>query len=211
MQKTIATILLKQFQGLLFDRRRAFHRHMAINPAPSGTGGSTYHWHEGVENPEKYRVGGYHSIQLGEEYSQGRYQVINKLGHGSFSTVWLARDHEGNRYAALKVMTAAASELSSEAKIRQRLSQTNAHHPGSSSVLSLLVEFWINGRNGRHQCLVSEVVGPSVIEAREACTMACYYSRLHGILQHSLPLVWPIYIRVMFFTEVCTPLFLPLV
>ena len=45
-----------------------------------------------VEDIEGYRAGGYHPIQVGEVLRSGRYFVLRKLGYGSYSTVWLARD-----------------------------------------------------------------------------------------------------------------------
>ena len=45
----------------------------------------------GLENPAGYMSGGYHPVHLGNVYRE-RYRVINKLGFGSYSTVWLARD-----------------------------------------------------------------------------------------------------------------------
>ena len=126
-----------------------------------------YHWHEDVENLEMYSPGGYHPVQLGDEFSQGRYRVIHKLGYGSFSTVWLARDHIEDRYVSLKIITAAASKLNLEAKIRHRLRQGNVDHPGQSFILSLLDEFSIDGPNGRHRCTVSEVVGTNIADAKE--------------------------------------------
>ena len=44
-----------------------------------------------VESPHQYRPGGYHPVHLGDVYHQ-RYRVIHKLGFGTYSTVWLARD-----------------------------------------------------------------------------------------------------------------------
>jgi serine/threonine-protein kinase SRPK3 len=41
-----------------------------------------------------YGPGGYHPVRLGDTLDDGRYQILNKLGFGSFSTVWLARDEE---------------------------------------------------------------------------------------------------------------------
>ena len=41
---------------------------------------------------ESYRPGGFHPINLGGSFKIGQYCVIRKLGYGSFSTVWLARD-----------------------------------------------------------------------------------------------------------------------
>jgi serine/threonine-protein kinase SRPK3 len=44
-----------------------------------------------LEGPDRYQPGGYHPIYLGDVYCQ-RYRVIHKLGFGTYSTVWLARD-----------------------------------------------------------------------------------------------------------------------
>ncbi len=41
---------------------------------------------------EDYRPGGYHPVHLGDVFHDGQYKVIRKLGEGSYSTVWLARD-----------------------------------------------------------------------------------------------------------------------
>src|ERR1700733_4099509 len=41
---------------------------------------------------EDYRPGGYHPVLLGDVFNNGQYKVIRKLGEGSSSTVWLARD-----------------------------------------------------------------------------------------------------------------------
>jgi serine/threonine protein kinase len=45
-----------------------------------------------VEWVGNYRPGGYHPVQLGDLFHDGRLRVIRKLGEGSFSTVWLAKD-----------------------------------------------------------------------------------------------------------------------
>ena len=36
----------------------------------------------------------YLSVPLGEQFEKGRYVIVRKLGWGSFSTVWLARDRK---------------------------------------------------------------------------------------------------------------------
>ena len=43
---------------------------------------------------EDYRPGGFHPVHFEDDFKNGRYRVIKKLGHGSFSTVWLAVDNE---------------------------------------------------------------------------------------------------------------------
>lgn len=44
-----------------------------------------------AESLEYHRTAGFHPVHLGDTFKDGRYRVIHKLGHGSFSTVWLAR------------------------------------------------------------------------------------------------------------------------
>ena len=127
-----------------------------------------YNWQDNVEDLEDYRWGGYHPIQLDDEFFKRRYHVVHKLGYGRYSTVWLARDRVDDRYVSLKVTTARHSELSPEAKIRSRLRCGDLLHPGRPFVVSPLNEFFIDGPNGRHLCLVSEVAGPSILEVKEA-------------------------------------------
>jgi serine/threonine-protein kinase SRPK3 len=54
---------------------------------------------EGIED---YKLGGYHPIHIGEVLLN-RYVVIQKLGWGHFSTVWLCRDFKYRTYVAIKV------------------------------------------------------------------------------------------------------------
>ncbi len=48
---------------------------------------------EDEEDLEDYRPGGYHPVNIGDDFNLGRYVVVRKLGWGHFSTVWLARDN----------------------------------------------------------------------------------------------------------------------
>ena len=166
---TATTKSLKYFRTSSFSSvvKRSFSVGMSINSASSQASGPIYHWHEEVENLERYCPGGCHPIQLGDEFSRGRYRIIHKLGYGSFSTVWLARDHLESRYVSLKVMTAAVSKLNLETKIRRRLLQGSVDHPGRSFIMSQLDEFYFEGPNGRHRCTVNEVVGTNVADAKE--------------------------------------------
>ena len=45
-----------------------------------------------AEPLERYRVGEYHPIHLGDTLGNWRYKVLQKLGWGGYATVWLARD-----------------------------------------------------------------------------------------------------------------------
>ncbi|KAF4883622.1 Dual specificity tyrosine-phosphorylation-regulated kinase 2 [Colletotrichum fructicola] len=50
-----------------------------------------------------YQEGILHPVQLGDQLSDGRYTIINKLGNGSFSTVWLAHDEVLSRKVAINI------------------------------------------------------------------------------------------------------------
>ncbi|KAL8758694.1 MAG: hypothetical protein Q9184_003851 [Pyrenodesmia sp. 2 TL-2023] len=129
-----------------------------------------YQLQEETENLERYYVGGYHPVKLGDEYSDGRYCVVHKLGFGSYSTVWLAKDRHSKKHVALKIMMAADSRSSNEGQILRLLEEHRKSRPdveGGLFVSKLLHEFTIDGPNGRHTCLVSEPLGCSVSESKE--------------------------------------------
>ena len=134
----------------------------------------TYHepifqWQEDVEDLEGYHPGGYHPVRIGDLYSDGRYRVVHKLGFGSYSTVWLARDLQTNRYVALKVVVAETSMNSSESRILRHLFlDSGGDHSGKQFITCILNEFYIDGPNGRHLCLVSEPARCSVADSKEA-------------------------------------------
>tara|TARA_R110002060_G_scaffold1448_8_gene2894 strand:- start:750 stop:1175 length:426 start_codon:yes stop_codon:yes gene_type:complete len=41
---------------------------------------------------EAYHPGGLHPIEIGDGLHNGRYKILQKLGYGASSTVWLAQD-----------------------------------------------------------------------------------------------------------------------
>lgn len=58
----------------------------------------TYHyqipelWDE--ESLSRYEPWGYHPVHLEDVFKEGRYRIVDKVGWGGISTVWLARDTE---------------------------------------------------------------------------------------------------------------------
>jgi hypothetical protein len=46
----------------------------------------------GAEPLSGYKPGGYHPVHLGDKFHGNRFIVVHKLGWGSYSTIWLARD-----------------------------------------------------------------------------------------------------------------------
>jgi serine/threonine-protein kinase SRPK3 len=67
-----------------------------------------YTQYPGVEFVSLYGKGGYHPVLIDDVFCN-RYRVINKLGYGTYGTVWLVEDLLLKRFAALKVMVANVS------------------------------------------------------------------------------------------------------
>lgn len=44
------------------------------------------------EHYDEFKTGNYCPVKIGDVYAGGKYQVLGKLGFGSTSTVWLARN-----------------------------------------------------------------------------------------------------------------------
>lgn len=122
---------------------------------------------ESIEELYNYRPGGLHPIHIEDSLDNGRYTVIQKLGYGSSSTVWLARDGTFNRYVALKILTVKASKTRNELGCLEYLSaKPRPKHPGHEYISASFLDrhFWLDGPNGRHLVLVSNVSGPSVFQ-----------------------------------------------
>ena len=54
----------------------------------------TYNCNVDAEPLHRYRPGGYHPLALGDALKNGRYKILHKLGWGSYSTTWAAKDQK---------------------------------------------------------------------------------------------------------------------
>lgn len=114
---------------------------------------------------------------------------MQKLGWGHFSTAWLAKDLKFNTYVAIKIQKSAQHYLEAaydEVEILQEVSKyvnseeweksvrdhwknqpeklkdgINIDH---SHVIQLLNSFIHYGPNGRHFCMVFEIMGVTLLE-----------------------------------------------
>ncbi|KAI8965560.1 kinase-like domain-containing protein [Daldinia sp. FL1419] len=117
-----------------------------------------------VEDRERYRPGGYHPIHFNDSLGpHERFVVIHKLGWGANCTVWLCFDKESCYYRSVKVMTAETSvEGCPELHIMEVLSDVSRRELEENHVIIPREYFWLEGPNGRHLCLVSDLLGPSL-------------------------------------------------
>jgi serine/threonine protein kinase len=134
---------------------------------------------DGDEGTEGYKFGGYHPVSLGDKFN-ARYTVVEKLGWGHFSTVWMcwdkkAKEKKTPEFIALKIQKSAAHyreaaldeiELlacSSSAAISNKVHQEfgTSYDP---CVVLLLNHFDHNGPNGRHVCMTFEMLGDNLLK-----------------------------------------------
>ncbi|KAI9660685.1 MAG: hypothetical protein M1821_010037 [Bathelium mastoideum] len=121
---------------------------------------------EEVEPFERYSPGGYHPVCIGDQLG-GRYQIVHKLGFGTSSVTWLARDERAAAYVAIKIAIANADHVLERDILHLVQSQPEVHS-GKARIPFLLDDFEVKGPNGVHRCLVTAPARMSVAEAREA-------------------------------------------
>ncbi|KOS19645.1 Protein kinase dsk1 [Escovopsis weberi] len=139
---------------------------MAHSPSSSSAADDPAENTADEEDSEDYCKGGYHPVEVGEKFKDGKYTVVRKLGWGHFSTVWLSRDNTNNKHVALKVVRSAAHYTETavdEIKLLNKIVQANPNHPGRKHVVSLLDSFEHKGPNGTHVCMVFEVLGENLL------------------------------------------------
>ncbi len=146
---------------------------------------SNYSEDEGLED---YKIDGYHPVHVGEILLD-RYVIMQKLGYGHFSTAWLALDNNNGNYVAIKIQKSDERYIQGaydEIEILQALAKKNFDEEWIKSlreyykddpeklnelekvehtqVVQLLNSFIHNGQNGKHFCMVFEVMGVTLLE-----------------------------------------------
>lgn len=122
-----------------------------------------------VEPLERYRLGGYHKINIGDEL-HSRYRILYKLGFGSYSTTWLARDAVSQKLVAVKV--GIANSGLDEAHVLSALTTPQKHisdSPGRGMIRSIRDQFYIHGANGTYPCYVMAPAKASLSNVQIAC------------------------------------------
>ncbi len=77
---------------------------------------------------------------------------------------------------AIKLLISHRDKEIDEGSILRRLANGPVEHPGKGHVVKLLDQFELLGPNGRHQCLVTEALGPwlkpGILSPEESWTVA---------------------------------------
>ena len=140
------------------------------------------------EGLEDYKINGYHPVHIGEILLE-RYVIMQKLGFGHFSTAWLALDSKYGNYVCIKIQKSENRYIWAaydEVEILQELSKhyydkewiksleeyykdepeklSTIHKKENSHVVQLLNSFIYYGQNGKHFCMVFEVMGVTLLE-----------------------------------------------
>lgn len=153
------------------------------NPSSKSPTSSTRHGRpqyrliEHVEDLDRYCPGGYHPLQIGDDLNDGQYRLVDKLGYGGYSTIWLARDLPRARYVAVKVITADASACTPEPSLINSL-VNSLSTSGKEIVPPLLDEFWVAGPNGKHRCIVTAPAQMSLLDAKESSTFGLFQPKV---------------------------------
>ncbi|KAK2754780.1 hypothetical protein FQN54_006673 [Arachnomyces sp. PD_36] len=131
---------------------------MGERPTASGTI-PKYEYIEDCEPLERYCPGGFYPIKLGDRLCDGRYSIVQNLGFGGSSTVWLASDQKQQELVAIKIKTADSAPESQEVDILHQI-------PENLLIRELLDSFVENSPNGSHHCLVMEASGCSLMQSK---------------------------------------------
>ncbi|KAK1712995.1 kinase-like domain-containing protein [Colletotrichum acutatum] len=114
-----------------------------------------------------YEEGMFHPVKLGDQLEDGKYTIINKLGNGSFSTVWLAHNSRTGKKVAVKICIPKSEDLptGNETGISKVL-HGDSIHDGHRMIGCYDGAFLHHGPNGTHECLVSEPTRATISESK---------------------------------------------
>ena len=166
------------------------HQHPPIEETshPSGT---TKRRFQEISAPtewiEDYKPGGFHPLHIGDLLSDSRYKILRKLGYGSYSTVWLAKDRRSG-YVALKILIANGNVSQNEIAIHEMLSRSPLDHRGRAHVMTLRDTFDHHGPNGIHCCLVFDVLGVSAETMAKSLPVGVTRNENRSPVDRSFPL-----------------------
>ncbi|KFQ81372.1 Serine/threonine-protein kinase SRPK, partial [Phaethon lepturus] len=112
--------------------------------------------------------GSHHPVREGEVFNT-QYQVLGKLGCGTFATVWLCQDMRRKKHVAVKVLKSRegfAEAAQDEVALLRCVSSMKKKDKAGEYIVCLLDDFRMIGENGFHILLLRVlqlwVLGPSL-------------------------------------------------
>ncbi|KAI0853435.1 kinase-like protein [Daldinia vernicosa] len=114
-----------------------------------------YQFIEDVEPLWRYSPGGLHPVHIGDQF-HNRYRVVDKLGFGDSSTVWLARDNKINQLVAIKIIDGSHKQKEADILSALRNATGRSENQRNSFFPPVLDRFEVRGVNGVHSCYVTE-------------------------------------------------------
>ena len=133
---------------------------------------------DAAEPAERYDEGLYYPICIGEVLVD-RYRIEHKLGHGGFSTVWMAHDMVNSDDVALKIMTpgpSAEREYAAQNMIASAVQDT-------SRLLIHRDTFLLPAPKTHHRVMVFPLLGPSLRTHASSMSAAARMSSAKQLLQ----------------------------
>ncbi|GJD03061.1 protein kinase [Colletotrichum higginsianum] len=113
------------------------------------------------ETVPEYNPAHFYPVRLGEVFND-RFQTVAKLGYGSSSTIWLARDLQERQYLALKIYIHNSAQHRELPFYRHLDKFRPSLHPGAKNVRTLLSSFEVTGPHGKHVALALQVSQMSI-------------------------------------------------
>lgn len=159
-----------------------------------------------IEEPsQRYEPGGYHPVNVGDVYKQ-RYQVVQQVGWGQYSTVcgpsvcvyflWCPKPCHAStslyllreqRQAAIKVLVVSNDTTGwDECGVLRTLRDQNPQALGYRHICQLLDDFVIQGPNGSHICIVTELMGATAVDIDRCLSAAIPLFLVKRISNHVL-------------------------
>ena len=157
INKFQSQISLRSFSLTTHDQHRSLPFTILEHITQIVTGANKYQWIDGAERLEMYVPVGYHPLMI-DDLLHDRYRIVDKLGYGGYSIIWLARDETVKRYVAIEIGTSSPSFPRREIEVLRALHSSRSNssaHAGSdmdtcTALPSILDAFVIHGPNKTH-------------------------------------------------------------
>ena len=139
------------------------------------------------EGLSEYKINGYHPVHVGEILLD-RYVIMQKIGYNTYSTEWLSLDVKYNNYVSIKIQKSSQQFIDYAYDEIEILNEIDKHNfdkkwveslkeyykdePEKIKVIlrdhthirQLLNSFIYHGQNGKHFCMVYEIMGMNLLD-----------------------------------------------